>query len=226
MKNLNFNHFIIIVLLGLLPVLSKSQERTIKGLVTTFDNIPLINVEVKVLSSKQITLTDTLGRFEVPCAENDKLKVSAKGFVSRKVKIDEKAKLALVNLSFKSGIKNVEIAAGYGHISDRDKLFAVSSLQNKQDNFSDYSNMYDLIRGMSAGIEVVGKEITIRGEHSINSSSVLIVVDGVVRDSDELDRLMPYDVKSIDILKDGAAAIYGSRGAAGVILITTKKGGD
>ncbi len=218
--------FLLLLCLCFISVFSQAQERFIKGKVTTFDSIPLIHAEVKVFSTKQIALTDTLGRFEVSCAEKDKLKVSARGFATRKVKIDEKTKIALVNLSFKSAPKNVEVAVGYGHINERDKLYAISSLQNEEDNFSSYSNMYDLIRGTVPGVQVVGDEITIRGENSINSSSVLIVVDGVEESSTVLDRLSPFDVKSIDILKDGSSAIYGNRGAAGVILITTKKGGE
>jgi TonB-dependent SusC/RagA subfamily outer membrane receptor len=218
--------FFVILIVSFLPMLSLSQQRTVKGRVTTFDSIPLINVEVKVISSKQVFHTDTLGHFEIRCLPNDKLKVSAKGFTAQKLKVNEETKIADVNLSLKPGPRSTEVAVGYGHVKERDKLYAISSLQNKDDNFSSYSNMYDLIRGTVPGVQVVGDEITIRGDNSINSSSVLIVVDGMEESSNVLDRLSPFDVKSIDILKDGASAIYGNKGAAGVIIITTKKGGN
>jgi len=87
--------------------------------------------------------------------------------------------------------------------------------------------MYELIRGRFAGVQIVSGEIIIRGVNSINSSSAaLIVLDGVPVSSSVLNSIPPVQVKSINILKDGSAAIYGSRGSNGVVLIETKKGGD
>jgi TonB-dependent SusC/RagA subfamily outer membrane receptor len=78
-----------------------------------------------------------------------------------------------------------------------------------------------------AGAQVTNGEIILRGDNSFRSSSAaLIVVDGVIVDYDFLNTLSPVQVKSIDAIKDGTSAIYGSRGANGVILIETKKGGD
>jgi TonB-dependent SusC/RagA subfamily outer membrane receptor len=94
-------------------------------------------------------------------------------------------------------------------------------------DFSQYSNLYEVIRGRFAGVQIVNGEIIIRGQNSINSSSsALIVVDGVPSNSSVLSSIPPIQVKSINILKDGSSAIYGSRGANGVVLIETKKGGD
>lgn len=214
-------------LLFILSGVSYAQERTIEGFVSTFDSIPLIKAEIKVLSTKQTTLTDSLGQFEVSCSFKDKIKVSAYGFATRKVKLNEKTKIVFVNLSLKPGVKNSELAIGYGHVSDRDKLVAISSLQSEKDNFSNYSDMYQLIRGSFPGVQVKGKDIIIRGANSVNNSgTALIVVDGAMVDSGVLDRISPFDVKSIDVLKDGASAIYGTRGTNGVVLITTKKGGE
>lgn len=204
-----------------------SQERTVKGVVTTLDSIPLINAQIKVLSSKQIAFTDSVGRFEITCLKDDKIKISARGFSTRKVKLDEKIKMAYVNLDLKPGPKNTELAIGYGHVKETEKLSAISSIKADKNNFSSYSSIYQLIQGRVAGVEIVGKDIRIRGVNSINSpTSALIVVDGIVVDSGMLDSISPQDVKSIDFLKDGSAAIYGSRGAGGVVLITTKRGGD
>ena len=87
--------------------------------------------------------------------------------------------------------------------------------------------MYELIRGRFAGVQIVNNEIIIRGINSINSSSAaLIVIDGVPVDNSVLNTLPPIQVKSVNILKDGSAAIYGSRGANGVVIIETKKGID
>jgi TonB-dependent SusC/RagA subfamily outer membrane receptor len=204
-----------------------AQDKLMNGRVFTFDSIPLIGANVKAKSSKEVVTTDTLGNFYISCKTDDVLKVSANGFTSEKVKLNPKIKLVIVNLKLKPGEKNREIAIGYGYVKDVDKLNAVSNLNNTDMDFSQYSNMYELIRGRFAGVQVINGEIVIRGANSINSSSAaLIIVDGVPSDDSILNSLPPIQVKSINIIKDGSSAIYGSRGANGVVLIETKRGGD
>ncbi|MBW6534574.1 MAG: TonB-dependent receptor plug domain-containing protein [Mariniphaga sp.] len=206
---------------------TSAQDRIIHGVVTTFDSIPLIDAEVQVRSTKQTVLTDTLGMFSVAVNPGDRLKVSATGFFNQKVKLEEKTKFAAVNLKLKPGDKNREYAIGYGHVSDRDKLNALATLNSNDLDFSQYSNIYDLIKGRFAGVQVVNGEIIIRGINSINSSSAaLIIVDGVPVDGSALNSIPPIQVKSINVIKDGSSAIYGSRGANGVVLIETKRGND
>lgn len=204
-----------------------AQERTVKGLVTTFDSIALINAKVTAKNSKQVVFTDTLGNFQIVCLAEEKIKVSAEGFITQNVKIDKKVKLVLVNLKLRTDPKSREIAIGYGHVKDKDKLNAVSSLENKDLDFSAYLNMFDLIRGRFAGVDIINGEVIIRGTRSLNSSNAaLIVVDGMAVDQSILGTLPPNMVKSIDVLKDGGAAIYGSRGANGVVIIQTRRGND
>jgi TonB-dependent SusC/RagA subfamily outer membrane receptor len=216
-----------LAVLVLINGISLAQDRIVHGRVFTFDSIPLVKADVQVKSTKQIVSTDTLGNFSVGCANEDQLKVSAKGFATVKFKTDEKTKIAIINLKLKPGDKNREIAIGYGYVRDADKLNAVATLNNKDLDFSQYSTMYELIRGRFAGVQIVNGEVIIRGTNSINSSSAaLIVLDGVPVDNSVLSSLPPIQVKSINILKDASAAIYGSRGANGVVLIETKKGLD
>jgi len=204
-----------------------SQERIIHGRVFTFDSIPLINAQIKVKSTKQVVNSDTIGMFSVMCNPEDVLIVSANGFYKQKVKLDEKIKLALINLKLKPGEKNREIAIGYGHVADRDKLNAVANINENDFDFSKYSNLYEVIRGRFPGVQIVNGDIVIRGINSINSSNAaLIVVDGIPMDKSILNTIPPTQVKSINILKDASSAIYGSRGANGVVLIETKDGGD
>ena len=217
----------IFFIMFLMSVVGYAQDRVIHGRVFTFDSIPLINANVEVKSTKQVVKTDTLGNFSVSCNFEDVLKVSARGFTTEKVKLVPKIKLAVINLKLKPGVKNKEIAIGYGHVKDADKLNAVSNLNNNDVDFSQYSNMYELIRGRIAGVQVVNGEIIIRGVNSINSSSAaLIVLDGVPVDNSILSTIPPVQVKSISVIKDGSSAIYGSRGSNGVVLIETKKAGD
>jgi TonB-dependent SusC/RagA subfamily outer membrane receptor len=87
--------------------------------------------------------------------------------------------------------------------------------------------MYDLIKGRFAGVQVANGQIIIRGVNSINSSTAaLIILDGVPVDGSALNSIPPVQVKSINVIKDGSAAIYGSRGANGVVVIETKGGND
>lgn len=204
-----------------------AQDRIVHGRVFTFDSIPLVEANVKVKSTKQIVLTDTTGRFSVACNTDDALTVTANGFYNQKVKIPKNVKVVIVNLKLKPGEKSREIAIGYGHVSDRDKLNSVATLNNDDLDFSQYSNMFELIRGRFAGVQIVNGEIIIRGINSINSSNAaLIVVDGVPANESILNSIPPVQVKSINVIKDGSSAIYGSRGANGVVLIETKRGGD
>lgn len=203
---------------------SAAQERVINGIVTTFDSIPLIGADVKVLSTKEVVKTDTLGRFFVKISAEDKLKVSAKGFYPENVKLEQNTKMALVNLKLKPTQKSREYAVGYGYVKDGDKLNALAQLNEDDMNFSQYTNMYDLIRGRFAGVVVdPSGDIIIRGVNSINlSSGALIIVDGIPQDKSVMSILSPVDVKSINIIKDGSAAMYGSRGGNGVVVIETK----
>jgi len=204
-----------------------AQDHIIRGVVHTLESIPLIGAEIIVKSTKQSFLTDTLGTFIIRCNSDDKLKVIARGFYDQNVKVTENTKLVAVNLKLKPGIKQQEYAIGYGYVSEKDKTSAVAGFKTNETTYSRYLNMYDLIRGQFAGVQITNGEIIIRGTNSINSSSAaLIVVDGVVSDNEILNILSPIQIKSVSVLKDGSAAIYGARGSNGVIIIETLKGGD
>lgn len=223
----NILRLLFLVLITIIATTSYAQERIIHGMVHTFDSIPLVGATVMVKATKQRVLTDTLGNFAIACNKSDKLKVSANGFYNQNVKISEEIKLVAVNLRLKPGDKARQYAIGYGHVLNEDRLNAVANLNRSDVDFSMYSNMYDLIEGRLAGVQVSNGEVIIRGVNSINSSSAaLIVVDGVPSDNSILMSLPPIQVKNISVIKDGSSAIYGARGANGVVLIETKKGGD
>ena len=209
-----------------------AQSHVVHGVVHAFDSIPLIRAEVKVKSTKQSVLTDTLGNFVIVCNSKDKIKITANGFSNQNIKITEKIKLVAVNLKLKPGGKKQseeirKYAIGYGYVSERDKTTATESLRKNEASFSRYADMYELIRGQFTGVVVTNGEIIIRGVNSFNrSSAALIVVDGVIMESDILRILRPIEVKDVHVIKDGSAAVYGSRGANGVVIIETRRGGD
>ena len=114
-----------------------------------------------------------------------------------------------------------EVNIGYQKIKKRDSTAATASLNVPQG--SGYSSIYEYLQGRVAGVEVVGTSIRIRGERSINSSNEpLIIVDGI--ETSDISDITPDEVQNIDVLKDASTtALYGSRGANGVILITTRR---
>jgi len=222
-----FFYPLIIAFVFLMSENLQAQDRIVHGLVTTFDSILINGASVKAKSSKQEVFTDSLGNFSIGVANNDVLVVTAKGFYNQKVKIDEKIKVAAINLKLKPTPKAREYAIGYGYVTDEEKLNAVSSLGKDDMDFSQYSNIFDIIRGRFTGVQVVNGEIQIRGVNSINSSTAaLIVLDGVTVDASALNSIPTTQVKSINVIKDGSAAIYGARGANGVVLIETRRGND
>jgi TonB-dependent SusC/RagA subfamily outer membrane receptor len=225
MKRLSIISVLILIIIFQSDLTLSGQERLIRGVVTAFDSIPLIGATIRVKSTKEVVLSDTMGLFYLWCNNNDRLLVSANGFNSRKVRLDSTVKYVMVNLRLKPGDKNIEHAVGYGHVSDKDKLSSVSSLDDDNMDFSAYKNMYDLINGKFPGVQIINGEIMIRGRTSfLAGNAALIIIDGIQSNESTLFDISPDEVQKISILKDSSAAIYGSRGANGVVLVETKKG--
>lgn len=205
------------------------QEKMIAGMVTTFDSLPLIGASIKVKSTRELVFTDTLGMFEVLCFPEDKIKVTARGFSKRNVKIKEKVKYVLVNLELRPGPENRELAIGYGHVKDADKLYAISNVNENDTDFSKYSDIYQIIEEkFSSSVQVrSGGEIVIRNAPgSDGSNAALLIVDGRQIDESDFGNINTADIASINVLKDASAAVYGSRGGNGVVIVETKRGGN
>ena len=115
------------------------------------------------------------------------------------------------------------IDIGYGQMSSQEKTSAHSKVKPGENETINYSNMMDYLRGRVPGLNVdADGSITIRGINTLNGDPTpLFIVDGVAVPS--IDTINPYDVKSVDVIKDGSSAIYGVRGANGVIIINLKK---
>jgi TonB-dependent SusC/RagA subfamily outer membrane receptor len=222
MKNYLFAFYFICFI----PVIY-AQERVIQGKVNTLDNITVSKASIKVMSTKQEVLSDTAGLFTVQCNKKDKLKISAHGFYNMKVRVFKNTKFVLANIKLKPGIKNQDYAIGYGHVSDAKKLNAIANLKRDNTNFSRYYSMLDLIQGQFPGVQVVGNEIVIRNSVTMNGrAGALIILDGRKIDGSQMREINPREVESINILKDGSAAMYGQQGGNGVVVITTRRGGE
>lgn len=218
----------LVIFLYLNSQIGRSQEKVLKGTITTFKCIILNGASIQVKSTKQTVLSDSLGQFKVWVADEDKITISANGFKSRKVKIKPDINYIEVDLKLKQHENAVEQAIDNGHVKEREKLLSVVHLNKKELDFSQYDNMYELIIGRFPGVEIAGNgDIIIRGKNSLDlSNAALIVIDGIITDNSALNTLPPPNVKSMHILKGGEAAIYGSRGANGVVVIKTLRGNE
>jgi TonB-dependent SusC/RagA subfamily outer membrane receptor len=228
MKNIGI-HIIIssfFVFLSADPLLG--QEKVIEGMVTTFDSIPLINASIQVKSSKEVVYTDSLGFFSVSCLPEDKLKISANGFTKLNVRVKEESLFVFANLKLSPKPESRDLAVGYGHVKDANKLYAISSVNEKDLDFSYYSDIYDIIMEKFPSVQIQGDgELVIRGTQTMASSNAaLLIVDGREVSTFVFSNLSPTDIASINVLKDASASVYGSRGGNGVVIVETKRGGD
>ncbi len=205
------------------------QERVVQGMVTTYDSLPLIKATIKVKSSKEVVLTDSIGMFTVTCTPVDKLTVSAGGFGKRRVRIKENTNYVLVNLTLLPGPENRELAVGYGHVKDVEKLYAISNVNENDMEFSRSSDIYDIINEQFSSSVMVRNdgELVIRGTPSMDgSNAALLIVDGRQVDAVDFGNINTSDIASINVLKDASSSVYGSRGGNGVVIVETKRGGN
>jgi TonB-dependent starch-binding outer membrane protein SusC len=132
--------------------------------------------------------------------------------------------ILLVQTAKQENPDNEVVNIGYGYARKKDMATSVGNINGQNTKYASYQNVYQMIQGELPGVQVVGKKITIRGIATINASSdPMVLVDGIemsLSGDNTLDVIDPRLVKSINILKGNDAAIYGSRGANGVILIT------
>ena len=206
-----------------------AQSRVVYGKLTAFNKYPLQNIEVIAKKSKAAVKTDSLGMFSIVCAKKDVIKIKPKAFQPVTRRIDPDTDTLKINLIFIDTENNRAVATGYGYIDHKDLNFAVSHLEQENSEFCNYSDIFELLAGRFPGVTVDQSQsdgaIFIRGSSSINlSNEALYVVDEVVVSS--LGWIHPCEVRTINVIKDGLAAIYGSRGANGVVVIETKGGGN
>lgn len=217
--------FLLLALALLFSVSTFGQTTVVGGHITAFNRFPLKNVKIEAKKGKSAVKSDSLGNYQIVCNKKDRLIFTAEVFEPVYKKVNDKTKTINVNMVFKVGKKNEEIAVGYGYMDKEDLTYAVSQLSDENNDFSNYNDIYELIQGKFAGVSVVyessGPKIYVRGiKGAVSDSYALILVDGIA--VADVSYLSPISVKSIEVLKDSAANIYGVRGAHGVVLITTK----
>lgn len=214
----------------LLPMCMFAQQITVQGVVKDQTGETVIGASVMEKGTTNGTITDIDGDFSLNMSPNGTLVVSFVGYKTQEVQVKGQKQLQVV-LSEDAEMLDEVVVIGYGTMKKSDLTGAVSSIGNKDIKDSPVSNLGQAIQGKISGVQIVdaGKpgdnvSIKIRGLGSINNCDPLVVIDGVPTDLG-LSSLNMADVERLDVLKDASAtAIYGSRGANGVVMITTKRG--
>ncbi len=207
------------------------QEETVTGTVQDSNKEPLVGVRVLVKGTTNGTLTNSEGKFSIKVSDGNAVLVfSYLGYMAQEIKAGVQRPL-LVTLREDDKLLDEVVVIGYG--VQKKKLVTGATVQVGGDDLQKLStnSILGALQGQSPGVNIVQKsgmpgegfKVTIRGLGTIGNSNPLYVIDGI--SGGDINNLNPSDIESIDVLKDAAsAAIYGSRGANGVILVTTKQG--
>ena len=212
----------IIIILSIIFIAGNlnAQQRIVKGRVLLNDNFGIGNIVVTAKKSKASVLTSSDGTFSIACENKDVLKFKSKSFFSQSKSVKGIDSIN-VYLIFKEGQKNVDIARNEGYLTDEGIKHLKSSLNSDEIDYAAYSNIFELIRGKFNGVEIAGTTVRIRGSHSLTgSNSATFVVNGNF--VSDISDISPVNVESIKVLNSSQAAIYGSKGLYGVVVIKTK----
>jgi len=221
-----------ILLFFLIPFSGFSQSINVKGRVTDQTGQPVVGASVMVKGANLGVTTNANGDFEIQASPNSMLVVSSVGFTDQEVKVNGNQFLNVTLNRSVTGLNEV-VVIGYGTQRKEAITGSVSTISGQKLNEVPSSNISNALQGRLPGVQIsqtstqpgAPMQILIRGQRSISASNApLIVLDGIPF-SGSFSDIDPANVKSISVLKDASAtAIYGSRGANGVILITTNKG--
>ena len=206
---------------------------SVSGKVTSSDGeaLPGVTIKIKGTAKGTITLADGSFKLDVPDG-NTVLVISSTGYETQEVTVGSRT---VINVILVNDIKALEevVVVGYGERKKSDVTGSIVSVSSAEINQRPVSNALQGIQGKAAGVDISSNErpgtvgsVSIRGVRSLTASnSPLYVVDGIPLISGGIENINPNDIESIDVLKDASAtAIYGSRGANGVVIVTTKRG--
>lgn len=233
MNNKHFHIFQAVLLLCLMMLTGQSalaQKITASGTVYDSQGEVLMGATVRELGTQNGVATDMDGKFSLSCDQSSNLEISYVGYVSKKVKAGKGIKV-LLEEDANMLAETVVVGVGYGTMRKNDLTGSIASVSAKDLKHGVITSAEQMLQGKVAGLSVVqssgspesGASIRLRGGTSLSASnSPLIVVDGIP--GVDMNTVQPSEIQSIDVLKDAsAAAIYGSRGANGVIIVTTNR---
>jgi TonB-linked SusC/RagA family outer membrane protein len=215
----------------LLSMSAYSQVREITGTVRDEDNLPMIGETIAIEGTTRGTVTDLDGTYSIEASSEEGLHFSYVGYQDRTIPVRNRTEINIVLIENVTSLDEV-VVIGYGRLKKASVVGAISQIKGDELlKTGGVTNLSNAITGMLPGVVTIQNtgepgaddaRIFIRGQTTWNNSQPLILVDGVERAMNDID---PREVESISVLKDASAtAVYGVKGANGVILITTKRG--
>ncbi|HEY4063035.1 MAG TPA: TonB-dependent receptor [Puia sp.] len=226
--------FFLLFLLFCVAPFTYGQDRVVKGRVTGADNLPLEGVSVVAVQSSKGTVTDREGRFSLRLPATDAMVIfSHLGFSSDTVRVKDEMNVVLSSQNNAASQLNPVVVVGYGTLRKRSVTGSVGVVSSESMENQAVRDVGQALQGQIAGVQVTqasgnpssSPTITIRGLGTFGANpNPLIVIDGIITEFG-LQDINPDDIDNISVLKDAsAAAIYGSQGANGVVLVTTRRG--
>ena len=223
----------LLILLFFITTIAFSQNNfKVSGKVLDENGKPVAGATVQVKGSKIATATSTDGSYSLMApSANSVLVVTSIGFTQMEVPINNKEEVIVTTTSTAAELQDV-VVTGYATVKKKDLTGAIAGINSKDIRARQVDNTLQAMQGKVAGVDVTSNErpgtvgsITIRGVRSLTASnSPLFVVDGIPLSTGGIEYLNPNDIESIDVLKDASAtAVFGSRGANGVVIVTTKQ---
>lgn len=211
---------------------AQQQAKTVTGTVTDASGEPIIGANIRIKGTTTGTITDIDGNFSIEAEPQSVIEVSYIGYLTQETVINNQKSIRFL---LKEDTKTLDevVVIGYGVQKKADLTGSVANINTEKLNTQSNANIGQALQGKIAGVDIVsqggapgsGTRIMVRGIGTLNNASPLYIVDGMYMNS--IDHINPNDIASIDVLKDASsAAIYGSRAANGVIIVTTKEGSN
>lgn len=211
---------------------AQQQAKTVTGTVTDVSGEPIIGANIRIKGTTIGTITDIDGNFSIEAEPQSVIEVSYIGYLTQETVINNQKSIRFL---LKEDTKTLDevVVIGYGVQKKADLTGSVANINTEKLNTQSNANIGQALQGKIAGVDIVsqggapgsGTRIMVRGIGTLNNASPLYIVDGMYMNS--IDHINPNDIASIDVLKDASsAAIYGSRAANGVIIVTTKEGSN
>lgn len=211
---------------------AQQQAKTVTGTVTDVSGEPIIGANIRIKGTTTGTITDIDGNFSIEAEPQSVIEVSYIGYLTQETVINNQKSIRFL---LKEDTKTLDevVVIGYGVQKKADLTGSVANINTEKLNTQSNANIGQALQGKIAGVDIVsqggapgsGTRIMVRGIGTLNNASPLYIVDGMHMNS--IDHINPNDIASIDVLKDASsAAIYGSRAANGVIIVTTKEGSN
>lgn len=211
---------------------AQQQAKTVTGTVTDVSGEPIIGANIRIKGTTTGTITDIDGNFSIEAKPQSVIEVSYIGYLTQETVINNQKSIRFL---LKEDTKTLDevVVIGYGVQKKADLTGSVANINTEKLNTQSNANIGQALQGKIAGVDIVsqggapgsGTRIMVRGIGTLNNASPLYIVDGMYMNS--IDHINPNDIASIDVLKNASsAAIYGSRAANGVIIVTTKEGSN